>query len=214
MKTQRKRRMPPLSESQKEKLSFALLKDKTGQSFGKLTVNGLAGRRPVIWNCTCICGKKLPVLSIALPYRYSCGCLTAERTREKLRKRPFEALYNDLCRKAKTREIVVELAYEQFLVYTEIDKCHYCDATLKWPDLSRATWKQHRATNLDRKDSDGCYSLENCVACCSRCNKAKGDSFTYEEWLKIGACIRRMRKGGRPCLTILIPDQPLVATIS
>ena len=185
MKSQHKRRMPPLSEAQKEKLSFALLKDKTGQQFGKLTVTGLASRRPVIWNCTCVCGKKLPVLSIALPHRYSCGCLTSERTREALRKRPFEALYNDLCRKAEGRGIAVELTYEQFLGYTEIDRCHYCDLILNWPDLSKATWNQRKATNLDRKDSSGSYSFENCVSCCARCNKAKEICSAMKNGLKL-----------------------------
>lgn len=43
---------------------------------------------------------------------------------------------------------------------------------------------------LDRKDSFEGYSVENCVVCCSRCNQAKSNFFTYEQWVEIGKVIK------------------------
>ena len=46
------------------------------------------------------------------------------------------------------------------------------------------------AYNLDRKDSIKGYTKENCVVCCKRCNRAKSNLFSYEEWLEIGKFIQ------------------------
>ena len=40
---------------------------------------------------------------------------------------------------------------------------------------------------VDRKDSALGYVLDNCVPCCERHNRAKNDTFTYDEWLTICA---------------------------
>lgn len=53
--------------------------------------------------------------------------------------------------------------------------------------------------NLDRKDPAVGYQKDNCVVCCALCNRAKGDNFSYEEFLLIGplvALIKDRRKSG------------------
>ena len=60
---------------------------------------------------------------------------------------------------------------------TEEKKCHYCGAEL-------------RGYNLDRKDNTKGYSKENCVVCCGTCNKARGNWFTYEEFLLLSHGLR------------------------
>lgn len=96
-------------------------------------------------------------------------------------KRPFESIYNGIVNSA--RGTPVNLTYEQFLLFTEIDKCWYCWTGIKWQPYGTVKGKYtSRAYFLDRKDNSKSYSIENCVVCCTRCNKARSNSFTYEEW--------------------------------
>jgi len=48
-------------------------------------------------------------------------------------------------------------------------------------------------TGLDRKDSSSGYTPDNVVPCCSDCNTAKSDAFTFEEMKVIGAAIREVK---------------------
>lgn len=163
--------------------------DLIGQRFGKLVVVSavkIEGRRK--WNCLCDCGKTTEAFSNNLKRgkHQSCGCVFEGKNR----KRPFEWIYNNL----KYSRHPVSLSYEEFVWFTEEAACHYCEEKLEWSPFSLYRGKRIRRTNLDRKDSDRGYSLDNCVACCPRCNMAKSDKFTYEEWLNIGRFINSMRK--------------------
>lgn len=69
--------------------------DLTGKKFGRLTVLEYAGRaernsyqRPQ-WRCKCDCGEQVIVLGQNLREgkTKSCGCLRAEKLRERARKR-------------------------------------------------------------------------------------------------------------------------------
>lgn len=122
------------------------------------------------------------------------------------RKRPYEWLYNHLLYRAARHDKTVDLTYEEFMSFRVIEECHYCGESIDW---------QKKAMHLDRKDSAEGYSVPNCVVCCGRCNKAKLDHFTYEEWLEIGRLLRVMRKEGRlSCRMISTPDRRPVTTIS
>lgn len=59
--------------------------------------------------------------------------------------------------------------------------------------------KGRRGLNLevDRKDNCQRYSPENCVLACYPCNNAKSDVFSYEEFLKIGEAIHKVKQGGQ-----------------
>jgi hypothetical protein len=55
-------------------------------------------------------------------------------------------------------------------------------------------WAKHKENSryqLDRKDNDLGYTPENVVACCTRCNYAKRDHFTYDELYAMTECFRR-----------------------
>ncbi len=47
---------------------------------------------------------------------------------------------------------------------------------------------------VDRKISKANYSPENCVLACYPCNNAKSDVFTYEEFIKIGREIGKVKR--------------------
>jgi len=167
-----------------------------GRRFGKLLAHSLVSIKPPVWNCDCDCGRTVLVRSsYLLGGKQDCGCsykggvpqqIGAAAAAVKLRKRPFESLYNSLCARAKRKQLEV-ISYEEFLEFTQIQKCHYCDSGVVWVEYGL---RKGRAVNLDRKDSSRGYTVNNVVVCCTRCNKAKLDHFTYDEWVKIGAFIR------------------------
>lgn len=76
--------------------------------------------------------------------------------------------YTKLKVTAKKRNIPVELTYEEYYELVKDWTCHYDRAPLS-------------GYGLDRKDSGGPYSFENCVPCCARCNYTKSDKLSYEE---------------------------------
>ena len=45
---------------------------------------------------------------------------------------------------------------------------------------------------VDRRDNEKGYTLENCVLACSICNNAKSDKFTGEEFKKVGKSIEQI----------------------
>ena len=68
----------------KQKLSERLLRDLTGQKFGRLTaierVSGNSSNNKVRWKCKCDCGNEVIVLSNSLltDHTKSCGCWTSQ----------------------------------------------------------------------------------------------------------------------------------------
>lgn len=165
-------------------------KDLTGKVYGDWTVLGPAlthhTKGDVWWAARCGCGtiSMMSGRNLKSGGSLGCGC-----TKKGLRLRPFEALYNLLIRESRRRsKKAVELSYEEFFEFTSQSECHYCSSSTSWAmhDISKGGTRY----NIDRKDNNLGYSKENCVVCCARCNRAKSDHFTYDEWLQIGNLIR------------------------
>jgi hypothetical protein len=98
----------------------------------------------------------------------------------KSRCKPFEALYNRFSLYCKRKGLLNYLKFDDFLNFTTVENCHYCTTQVSW---TRFNVTRHGAKfNLDRKNNDEGYSLENCVVCCRRCNIGKSNKFSYEEW--------------------------------
>lgn len=162
----------------------------TGQVFGNWTVLSKAQKATVhshstAWKCQCICGRtkvRLRTNLIAGKNR-GCGC-----TPWNVITKPFESLYRVFLKAAKKKNHKVEISYQDFLAFVEIKLCHYCGAQVTWAEYS--TNRLGNNYNLDRKDNNLGYTKDNCVVCCSRCNRAKSNHFTYEEWVQIGKLIR------------------------
>jgi hypothetical protein len=107
--------------------------------------------------------------------------------------RDFESKYNRLVDTAKRRGIPCCITYEHFLLFTNVEKCHYCGSPLKWPRRGITKGVGH---NLDRKDSSQGYSPENCVVSCGECNRIKSSKYSYEQMLLIGQALRTCRESG------------------
>ncbi|MDO9334570.1 MAG: HNH endonuclease [Dehalococcoidales bacterium] len=75
-------------------------------------------------------------------------------------------------------------------------KCHYCgieenDFLSLWGNFYGGN-KRGRVLEVDRKNNERGYEIENCVLACAVCNNAKSDKFTYGEFKKVGTTIRKI----------------------
>lgn len=99
---------------------------------------------------------------------------------KKTRIKPYQALFNTFKYKTKKDGKKNTLTYKQFLEFVNYKYCHYCYDNIYWTEFNLN--KNGSSHNLDRKDNNKGYSIDNCVPCCWKCNEAKSSSYTYEEW--------------------------------
>ncbi len=108
---------------------------------------------------------------------------------------PFKAVHNELIKNCTRRKLTLSITYKDFLTFTKVDKCHYCNNEIKWHPHTKKNSKDvegARAYKLDRMDNSKGYSMDNSVVCCFRCNRAKSDKFTYQEWFSMTAYFRNL----------------------
>lgn len=111
---------------------------------------------------------------------------------------PYKSSYNHLkdgvrrTNLKRKKQKSFNLTFEEFLSFVEIKNCHYCNNPIDW--VKHTGLGQHKY-NLDRKDSNKGYSVDNCVVCCKQCNYMKGSEFTYEEFKEVTKLLDNMRNG-------------------
>ena len=106
---------------------------------------------------------------------------------------PYRASYNELIRTCERRDREISLTYEDFLTFTKISECHYCRSKIIWHPHTKKNGREvlgSRSYKLDRMDNNLGYTKINCVVCCWKCNSAKGNKYTYEEWYGMTAFLR------------------------
>jgi hypothetical protein len=74
------------------------------------------------------------------------------------------------------------MSYEDFLSFTTINECFYCNSKVEWTPHSTGSKKYNKSYNLDRKDNEKGYIKDNCVVCCTLCNFTRGNRFSFEEF--------------------------------
>jgi hypothetical protein len=173
-------------------------KDRTGEIFGRLKVIGFShyeennkGRK-LIWNCICECDKIVKVWNSNLVSgnNKSCGCLSIDHMAKlhemnKNEETPFNMVYNSYRCNAKLRNFSFNLTKEQVKIITQME-CYYCGEQPSNIKYNRGQEKiQYIYNGIDRKNNSIGYEIENCVACCKRCNLAKGISGENEfyDWI-------------------------------
>lgn len=82
-------------------------------------------------------------------------------------------------RNAKVRGLSFELTRKEFENIIRGD-CVYCGAE---PALRKHRAEEAYVNGVDRIDSSKGYSVDNCIPCCSLCNRMKGD-MPYDEWIE------------------------------
>lgn len=159
---------------------------KSGPNAGKRVRN--IQRR---WHTVCDCGTKKVILerSMREGRTTSCGCFHREIVGPKVRAahlgktrtKPGEAgLTRRFCSVrfgAKRRGIDFLLSRDEFRELSLSD-CHYCGVSPQilahnWAETDSRKNSEFRCNGIDRVDSGGGYSIDNCVPCCPTCNRAK-----------------------------------------
>jgi len=144
------------------------------------------------------CGREIRRRKDRLSQLESPGCCRTcgnkRRWSEKLR--PFESLFNRLKGVAKYSGREIIMTFEEFLEFTRISVCSYCDNAIQWSERGSYLGGS-RPYNLDRKVNTEGYSKENCVVACGECNRIKGDKYSYEEMLIIGKLLKELRHDNR-----------------
>ena len=173
--------------------------DLVGKQFGDWVVVAREGmrvtrwRHHTTWKCACtVCGCVRTIVGTQLTCRHSTRCPECRKGKT-LKTVPagYRSLLGRYKLNAKQRNIEWKLSDEQAKILFE-SNCIYCESE---PSQVHAPYPRNRGhiydagkyvyTGIDRIDSDGNYTCDNCVPCCGRCNMAKGESSLaeFKEWL-------------------------------
>jgi hypothetical protein len=160
--------------------------DLLDHTFGRLKVIEFshANGKHLYWKCACSCGNASIQCTTNLNQGkvVSCGCFKAEISSINLKNIPivkfqrgvasFNVLFSQYRMGAKRRGIEFLLTKEQFKIFTE-GNCFYCDRSPLSSISRRRVNGSYKYNGIDRKDSDGSYTYDNCLSCCGTCNKMK-----------------------------------------
>jgi hypothetical protein len=151
----------------------------------------------------CGCGAEFTVSSADIK-KHSGLCKKCSRARTasivseatKRRVPAFHALYSRLKYNLDRLDQPLELTFEEFLEFTKIKTCHYCDCPIVWAERNLSYNGQRY--NLDRKDNAIGYCKDNLVVACWNCNELKGCRLTYEEMVAAMNAISEVRRRSPP----------------
>jgi len=162
-------------------------KDISGKRFGRLVVLEPTEERNqnnVVWKCICDCGNVCSANTASLNrgHTKSCGCLHIETARKTGqitggKSMPYGvASFRDVIRiykrNAKTRDLQFELTNDEIAVLTKGD-CYYCGSKPSKIHHPKRNNGPYIYNGIDRVNNDKGYILDNCVPCCTKCNKMK-----------------------------------------
>lgn len=159
---------------------MAKLIDEIGNRYGALVVVARAGSTvsyKAQWLCQCDCGNTTVAVgnNLRMGHRKSCGCGIHKKKSAAVV--ALNNLYAGYRCSARTRGLAWALTRNQFRLLTQ-QACHYCGVA---PYQAQGYMQDFVYNGLDRMDNDGGYTLENTVACCGQCNRAKMD-YSLEEF--------------------------------
>lgn len=165
-------------------------RDLTGQTINGKKVIGISHKHNHrhYFDVICSCGRRNKCLAQSITRGNGCLYCSHKGERPERRLRPYEAQYNTFKGRAKHP---VSITYDDYLQIAESNtSCHYCDAPIVWREYRSQHSRGGFGSNLDRKDASVGYTVDNVVACCGRCNYAKGTHFSYDQWVRIGKLIK------------------------
>ena len=146
------------------------------------------------WIVRCLCGEEKRFWKYsAIARQKSCGCGTDEAGLTKEQRRMLNSRLHSYKSGAAKRGLDWDLSYKDFVEITSKD-CSYCGVKptkLNYfenaPSLQKESpsrdWSKYTIlfNGVDRVDSSIGYTTDNCVPCCTYCNRAKSD-LSFEEF--------------------------------
>lgn len=105
------------------------------------------------------------------------------KTKEIVRKRneSIRSRFNASIQRAKYSQYEHTLTIDEYKIIVKDSICHYCGAPL-----------DKTGSGLDRKDNTKGYNVDNCVACCGRCNHTFGSMYSYKAKLILAEAIKKI----------------------
>lgn len=146
-----------------------LIKDLTGQEFGKLKVLSMAGRnnhRNVTWVCACSCGVQTIVSSRSLisGRTKSCGCFQIERMRQ-IRTSHGESRKTQRTREYETWSRMIQRCTNQrnpkYRIYGARG-IRVCERWMKFENFLADMGRRPIGLSIERINNDGNYEPGNC----------------------------------------------------
>ena len=159
--------------------------DLTGLIFSELTVvqySHTNDKRQAVWECLCSCGKTVYVRSGDLKNGHTKACghlIGSNRKNGNDAAIAISKLYSRYKYGAKRRGYSFDLSLVVFQKITS-QKCIYCGIEPK--QESKHNGSTYYYNGIDRADNTKGYTVDNSVACCYTCNKAKS-VMTESEWI-------------------------------
>ncbi len=161
--------------------------DEIGNTYGKLTVEGLACKRDgeKYWRCRCRCGEEVVKRGVTLKSGKIRACSHSCFSSDSFFETSINQLIHATKQSAKIRNLEYSLTRED---HEEIARsnCYYCGIE---PSNELKTTRTKRLkikySGIDRIDPAKGYVKGNIRSCCIRCNVAKSDMAQGEfiEWI-------------------------------
>lgn len=144
-----------------------------GIKYGKLS----------FWECECSCGtiREVSSSSLKIGKSRSCGCVDWREPANELA--PFKRKYSATRHGAIKRGFSFEITLDEYIEIST-KSCRYCGEV---PHTKVYAYTRRRYTkgidadvfvvmaSIDRIDSSGGYTKDNCAPCCVMCNRMKTD---------------------------------------
>ncbi len=189
-----------------DKMSTRL--DIEGQKFNRLIALHDVGsdkKKDRLWECLCDCGKftVVPAYRLKGGITKSCGCLQKElagKLAEKgLYRLPIgEANLNRIIYRykngAEKRNLKFLLTRKQFKELTQ-QPCFYCGSKPHTVMSDKGRNGKYIYNGIDRVDNSKGYTINNCVACCRKCNEWKRADTQQEFLMRVKLIYDHMLKG-------------------
>lgn len=159
-------------------------KDLTGRRFGMLTVEELLKDRDpngqIRYLCRCECGREVVKIRSYLSNEHirSCGCVKPHVLGGRDRS-PENQGYGRWKTELTSRHHTTTLTFDQWIAVVTRN-CEYCGSP-PMPRLARHyNTTTYLGNGIDRIDSKKEYDIDNCVPCCTICNRMKRDHSLLE----------------------------------
>lgn len=151
----------------------------------KMSSNGFFSKS--LYEAKCNCGRSCKVTGKSITDRKSCGCLIKEIYEQRIDvPSPLNAIFNynysGYRSGAISRKLEFKLSKIEFISLVT-KNCHYCNKIPSRLKKGR-NGEEVYLNGIDRKNNKIGYIADNCVTCCTVCNRMK-HTYEYKIFLEI-----------------------------